>query len=162
MEKFKFDKKDTYSHEDIERLLREKESHTKKVVATEKEAEFNEVLSKKQAEWEQGFTAKKSNEDFLNSIPQSENKLLVERLLSSGSTTDEIANQFPNLLKPVEQKTITASEFEALLEGKTFTAPVAPQEDENLFVERMTNGTGSEPTDADWNRFAELKKQNKI
>lgn len=158
MKEFIFDKKESYSQEDVERLLQEKDAHTKKRVATEKEAEFTLKLETEKQTWEKTWEEKinsqKANENFLSSVPN-KNRKVVETLLSKGETQESIKENFTNLF----EETKTHVDLDEIINGKLESMKAVANEDtDEKFMNKANEGT-LEMTNENIKRYQSIKNK---
>lgn len=101
-DKFKYEKKDSYTQDEIEAILKQKEAATVKEIATKKEQEQALAVAKAKEDAIAEFTNKNKQEQFINSFTD-DKKELVQDLISSGKTIDEIQTKYKTILEATKQ-----------------------------------------------------------
>lgn len=138
---FKYDEKETYSHEELKEILEQKAKYTKKSVATEFEEKV-EAERKLRVELETSIkeqNAKKAEaeiEAFKAAVPE-KSKKIIEKLLKVNSI-DEIKTEFPDLLEATDPKQVPDWTAEI---GKPKAAAEA---DKDAAIARAKSGKGND------------------
>lgn len=164
MSDFIYDKKESYSQDELERLLEQKAKFETKKVLSDREKEEQEKIQKtiqtEKEKWTNEIKIQKENEDFINSIP-TDNQKIIKDMISLGKSTDEIKENYANLLiKPAELPTPDFN-LNDIVNGEKGTN-FGNLESDSDFKDRIDReGLDSKDT-AGWKRFEEIKNKSKL